>query len=176
WRRLAASPNFGRGADIAGPASTSLQCTSGLPVFGAFEVTEDCINSLRGNYTDRTRLTQDIIEATAQGGLFALPAGEVRAAFGVTRRDNKFRYMPDATRDRANIIDSVVGSFGQANVLGETRVDEVYGEMLVPLLRDAPFAKSLELEVGYRYSDYGSAGKVPTYKGLFSWSPVDWVR
>ncbi len=176
WRALASAPNFGRGANIAGAASTSLQCTTGLPVFGSFEVSEDCVNSLRGNYTDRTRLTQDIIEATAQGGLFDLPAGELRAAVGVTRRDNKFRYMPDATRDRSNIIDSVVGSFGQANVIGETRVDEIYGEMLVPLLRDAPFAKSLELELGYRYSDYGSAGNVPTYKGLFSWAPVDWMR
>src|SRR5690606_41121774 len=157
WRRLAASPNFGRGADIAGPASTSLQCTSGLPVFGEFEISQDCINSLRGNYTDRTRLTQDIIEATAQGGLFDLPAGQVRAAVGVTRRDNEFSYMPDATRDRTNIIDSVVGSFGQANVFGETRVGEIYGELLVPLLSDLPGVRNLELELGYRYSDYGSS-------------------
>src|SRR5690606_29619999 len=176
WRALASAPNFGRGADIAGPASTSLQCTSGLPIFGAVEITQDCVNSLRGNYTDRTRLTQDIMEATAQGGLFDLPAGEVRAAVGVTRRDNNFQYMPDATRDRTNIIDSVVGSFGQANVLGETRVDEAYGELLVPLLRDLPGVQNLELELGYRYSDYGSAGNVPTWKALFSWSPVEWMR
>ncbi len=176
WRALAAAPNFGRGADIAGPASTSLQCTSGLPVFGAFEISQDCINSLRGNYTDRTRLTQDIIEATAQGGLFDLPAGEVRAAVGVTRRDNDFSYMPDATRDRTNIIDSVVGSFGQANVFGETRVEEIYGELLVPLLSDLPGVRNLELELGYRYSDYGSSGTVPTWKALFSWTPVDWLR
>src|SRR5690606_18868781 len=176
WRALASAPNFGRGADIAGPASTSLQCTSGLPIFGVTEITQDCVNSLRGNYTDRTRLTQDIMEATAQGGLFDLPAGQVRAAVGVTRRDNNFQYMPDATRDRTNIIDSVVGSFGQANVLGETRVDEVYGELLVPLLRDLPGVQNLELELGYRYSDYGSAGNVPTWKALFSWSPVQWMR
>jgi len=176
WRALASAPNFGRGANIAGAASTNLVCTSGIPVFGEFEISQDCVDSLRGNYTDRTRLSQDIIEATVQGGLVQLPAGELRAAAGVVRRDNKFKYMPDATRDRSNIIDSVVGSFGQANVIGQTRVDEIYGELLVPLLRDVPFAKALELELGYRYSDYGSAGKVPTYKGLFSWSPVDWVR
>lgn len=176
WRRLASAPNFGRGAAIAGAASTNMNCTSGLPVFGSFEISQDCVDSLRGNYTDRTRLTQDVIEATAQGGLFDLPAGEVRAAAGVVRRDNKFQYLPDATRDRSNIIDSVVGSFGQANVIGETRVDEIYGELLVPLLRDAPLARSLELELGYRYSDYGSAGKVPTWKALFSWSPIDWMR
>jgi iron complex outermembrane receptor protein len=176
WRALASAPNFGRGAAIAGPASTNLVCTSGLPIFGEFEVTQDCIDSLRGNYTDRTRLTQDVIEATAQGGLFDLPAGQLRAAVGATRRDNKFQYLPDATRDRSNIIDSVVGSFGQANVIGETSVKEVYGEVLVPLLRDLPGVRMLELELGYRYSDYGSAGNVPTYKALFSYAPVDWVR
>lgn len=176
WRTLASAPNFGRNAAIAGPASTNMVCTSGLPVFGQFEISQDCVDSLRGNYTDRTRLTQDIIEATAQGGLFNLPAGEVRAAVGAVRRDNKFRYMPDATRDRSNVIDSVVGSFGQANVIGETRVDEVFGELLVPVLSDLPGVRSLELELGYRYSDYGSSGNVPNWKALFSWSPVDWMR
>lgn len=176
FQALAAAPNFGRGANITGIASTALTCTSGLPVFGEFAISEDCVTALTGNYTDRTRLSQDIIEATAQGALLQLPAGELRAAVGVTRRDNKFKYLPDATRDRVNIIDAVVGSFGQANVFGETRVEEVYGELLVPLLRDKPFAHSLELELGYRYSDYGSAGKVPTYKGLFSWAPVRWLR
>jgi outer membrane receptor protein involved in Fe transport len=176
WRALASAPNFGRGASIAGPASTSLNCTSGLPIFGDFEISQDCIDALRGNYTDRTRLTQDVIEATAQGRIVDLPAGELRAAVGVTRRDNKFQYMPDATRDRSNIIDSVVGSFGQANVIGKTRVEEVYGELLVPLLRDLPGVKNLELELGYRYSDYGTAGDVPTWKALFSYSPVNWLR
>jgi iron complex outermembrane receptor protein len=176
WRALASAPNFGRGAAIAGPASTSLNCTSGLPIFGDFPISQDCVDALRGNYTDRTRLTQDIIEATAQGKLLDLPAGELRAAVGVTRRDNKFQYMPDATRDRSNIIDSVVGSFGQANVLGKTRVEEVYGELLVPLLRDLPGVHNLELELGYRYSDYGTAGNVPTWKALFSYSPVNWLR
>jgi outer membrane receptor protein involved in Fe transport len=178
-RRLQAlvqAPNYGKGANISGIASTSLSCTTGLPVFGNFQVSEDCIKAITGNYTDRTRLTQDVVEATAQGKLFDLPYGELRGAVGLTDRKNNFEYLPDATRDVNNIVDAVVGSFGQANVRGRTEVKEVYGELLVPLLKDMFLAKSLELELGYRYSDYDTAGKVPTWKALASWSPIDWVR
>jgi iron complex outermembrane recepter protein len=178
-RRLQAvlqAPNYGRGLSTTGLASTNLQCTSGLPVFADFEISADCIKAITGNYTDRTRLNQDIIEATTQGKIVDLPAGELRAAFGYTQRSNDFQYFPDATRERNNIVDAVVGSFGQANVTGETSVRELYGEMLVPLLKDKFLAKSLELELGYRYSDYDTAGGVPTAKALFSWSPIDSVR
>jgi iron complex outermembrane receptor protein len=173
---LAQAPNFGRGADISSIASTSLQCTSGLPVFSSFPVTDDCIKAITGNYTDRTRLTQDVVEATTQGKLFDLPYGELRAAAGVTMRRNDFEYLPDATREVNNIVDAVVGSFGQANVRGGTEVKEIYAEMLVPVLKDVFMAQSLELELGYRHSDYDTAGSVPTWKALFGWAPVNWLR
>ncbi|MDR2216342.1 MAG: TonB-dependent receptor [Nevskiaceae bacterium] len=174
-RRLLTSPNYGRGATLTGTGSSSLTCTSGMPVFGG-SLSDDCVAAVNGNYTDRTRLTQDIIEATAQGGLFNLPAGQVRAALGVTYRGNEFQYMPDAIRETNNISDSIAGVFAQANVFGKITVREIYGELLVPVLSDKFLAKSLELELGYRFSDYGTAGNVPTWKALVSWEPLDWMR
>lgn len=176
WREVVQAPNFGRGYTANGPGSTSITCTSGIPIFESFEISQDCINAITARYTDRTRLTQDIIEATAQGRVIDLPAGEVRSAVGVTYRKNEFQYMPDATREVNSILDIPVGTFGQANVEGRTQVREVYGELLVPLLRDKFLAQSLELELGYRYSDYDTAGSVPTYKALFSWAPVNFLR
>lgn len=176
WRAIATAPNYGRGYTFDGAGSTSATCTSGLPVFEQFEISQDCIDAISANYTDRTRLTQDIYEATAQGALFDLPAGELRAAVGLTYRKNEFQYLPDAQREVNSIIDIPVGTFGQANVEGKTTVKEAYGELLVPLLRDKFMARSLELELGYRYSDYDTAGSVPTYKALFSWAPVNNVR
>jgi iron complex outermembrane receptor protein len=178
-RRLQAlltAPNFGRGATAAGPGSASISCTSGLPIFEQFEVSQDCINAITARYTDRTRLEQDIYEATAQGGLFELPMGEVRAAVGVTYRKNEFEYLPDVSREANSIIDIPVGAFAQANVFGKTSVKEAYGELLVPILRNVPGAQVLELELGYRYSDYDFSGGVPTWKALFSWAPVDFLR
>ena len=111
FQAVVQAPNYGRGFSQTGPGSTSATCTSGLPIFEQFEVTEDCVRAISANYTDRTRLTQDIVELSTQGGLFQLPAGELRAAFGATWRQNEFEYMPDATREVNSILDIPVGAF-----------------------------------------------------------------
>jgi iron complex outermembrane recepter protein len=178
FQAIVQSPNFGRGVSATGAGSASLTCTSGLPIFESFQISQDCIDAITSTYTDRTRLTQDIVEATAQGHVVDIPwgAGEVRSALGATWRKNEFQYLPDATRETNSVLDIPVGAFAQANVTGKTVVKEVYGELLVPLLKDLPAAKSLELELGYRYSDYDIAGKVPTWKALFSYGPVDFLH
>lgn len=176
FQAIAQAPNYGKGYSATAAGTTSISCTSGLPIFSQFEVTQDCIDAISASYTDRTRLSQNIYEATAQGRLFDLPMGELRGALGVTYRKNEFQYLPDATREVNSIVDIPIGTFGQANVIGQTTVREVYGELLVPLLKDKFLARSLELELGYRYSDYDITGSVPTWKALFTWSPINNVR
>jgi outer membrane receptor protein involved in Fe transport len=55
-------------------------------------------------------------------------------------------------------------------VSGDQTIDEVYGELLVPL------TDNLELELGYRYSDSDITGSADTYKTLFNWSATDTIR
>ncbi|MEJ0036025.1 MAG: TonB-dependent receptor [Gammaproteobacteria bacterium] len=178
YQQIVSAPNFGRGYTATGPGSASISCTSGLPIFESFQISQDCINAISSTYTDRTRLTQDIVEATSQGHVVDIPwgAGEIRGALGLTWRKNDFQYLPDATRETNSILDIPVGAFAQANVEGSTTAKEVFGELLVPLLKNVPGVKSLELELGYRYSDYDTAGKVPTWKALFSYAPVDFFH
>ena len=178
YQQIVSAPNFGRNYTATGPGSSTLTCTSGLPIFQQFQVSQDCIDAITSTYTDRTRLTQDIVEATAQGRIIDMPfdAGEMRGALGVTWRKNDFEYLPDATRETNSILDIPVGAFAQANVTGSTTAKEVYGELLVPILRNVTAVKSLELELGYRYSDYDSAGKVPTWKALFNYAPVNFLH
>lgn len=174
WQRIVQAPNFGRGARLTGPGSAVASCTTGLLVA---DISEDCKKAISANFSDRTRLSQDVMEATAQGALMDLPAGELRAAVGVSYRENKFAYMPDASRESNSIADIPVGAFAQANVFGNTDVKEAFIEFLVPLVADKFLVQSLELELGYRHSDYGdTGGEVPTYKALFSWQPVDLMR
>ena len=45
-----------------------------------------------------------------------------------------------------------------------------------PLLRDAPGAESLEAVVGYRLSDYASAGSFDSWKAELIYQPVGAVR
>ena len=176
YRAVVQAPNYGRGFTQTGIGGTQLTCTSGLPIFERFEVTQDCIDAITVNSVDRTRLEQAVLEANLQGGVIDLPAGEARAAVGVTYRKNDFEFRPDAIRTTNSVIDLPIGAFSNARVTGSTDVKEGYAELLLPLLRDRRFVSSLELELGARYSRFNTAGGVPTYKALFSWAPVDSVR
>jgi iron complex outermembrane recepter protein len=185
YRAVVQAPNYGRGYTQTGAGGTQITCTSGLPIFEQFEVSQDCIDAITVNPTDRTRLTQQVLEANLQGAVMELPAGEARAAVGATNRKNSFEFRPDAIREsnstdairEANsIIDIPVSTFSNARVRGSTEVTEGYAELLLPLLRDRPFVNALELELGARYSQYDTAGGVPTYKALFSWTPIEGVR
>jgi iron complex outermembrane receptor protein len=176
YRAVVQAANYGRGFSQTGVGQTRAACTSGLPIFEQFEVTQDCIDAITTNLADRTRLTQEVLEANAQGAVMELPAGQARAAVGATYRRNDFEFRPDVLRESHSIIDLPIGVFPNARVLGSTAVKEGYGELLVPLVRDRSFVESLELELGARYSHYDTGGGVPTYKALFSWTPLGGVR
>lgn len=65
--------------------------------------------------------------------------------------------------------DSAAGNFAGAGasappVDGETKVNEVFMEALVPLFVGDGAFKSLDLDLGYRYSDYDRSGGANTYK------------
>jgi hypothetical protein len=119
-----------------------------------------------------TNMDQDIAEANFQGGLFDLPAGEVRGAFGVDWRKNTFGFQVDILGSNNSFQDGPIGLFPTNSTFGSTDVKEVYGELLVPVLADIPAIKRLNLELGYRFSDYDS-GSVDTYKALVDWTIVD---
>ena len=176
YRAIIEAPNYGRGFTATNTGQTRITCTSGLPIFESFQISQDCIDSITTNSTDRTRLSQDVVETNLQGSIAELPAGELRAAVGSTYRKNDFEFQPDSIRDSHSVIDIPIGTFSNARVDGSTWVAEGYGELLVPLLRDLPLVDSLNLELGARYSHYDTAGSVPTYKALFTWSPIDWLR
>jgi iron complex outermembrane receptor protein len=55
-------------------------------------------------------------------------------------------------------------------------VKEFYGEIRIPLVQDAPFAKLLQFEGGYRHSDYSSVGGTDAFKLAGDWQPIDDIR
>jgi outer membrane receptor protein involved in Fe transport len=61
-------------------------------------------------------------------------------------------------------------------VNGSFDVYELFGEARVPLVSDAPFAKYLGLELGYRFSNYSSVGNTDTYKVAGEWEVIDGLR
>lgn len=149
-------------------------CEGGFNPFGlanSTSISAECRSFLETETHDYTQLTQTIFEASLNGALFAVPAGDVRFALTLDRRENEFEFDPDAARENADII----GTLPTFPAEGSTSVNEVAIEFLVPVLRDAAFAKRLELNLGFRTSDYEFAGRVETYKADGLWEPVQGV-
>ena len=173
---LVAQPNFGKGTNLkaGGPpqpvgtsqtlSGYSLTCTTGLPVFQQFTPSADCLNSIADNMVNRTNLGQDIVEADLQGLLWTLPTGEARFAAGATYRRDDFSYSPG--NPSTQVLDSPIGLFASASTQGSTNVKEAYVEFLVPVV------KTLDAELGYRRSDFNTAGSKGTWKALLSWKPL----
>jgi iron complex outermembrane receptor protein len=171
WTTLVATPNFGENATVAGPGGYSLNCTSGLPIYYGTRagLSQDCVNSLLGSYKQVTVIKQEIAEANVQGKIADMEAGELRFAAGVSSRKNEYRYDP--LNPESSIFDRPLGLFPSNPASGRTKVDEIYGELLVPVV------ERLNLELGYRHSNYdNAAGTVGTYKALFDIQATDWAR
>src|SRR5690606_37960814 len=128
------------------------------------------------NQIDRNSMRQKIFELNAQGHVANLPAGEMRGAAGVTYRENIYKYTPDSLRERDYITDTSAGQFGAGCIDESVDVKEIYGELLIPVLRNIRFIQDFEIEVGARYSEYSTGQEVSTYKLLGSWSPTPWLR
>ena len=178
---IMSAPNYGKGTTITSSVSNkTFTCTSGLNPFqsvgGQPQVSQDCVNALTSNQADKQAMQQYESQLNLQGGLFELPAGQVRSAVGVSWRKNSYYFRPDSIRETESVFDGPMGQFGVANIDGSVSVKEVYGELLVPLLKDLPGVQNLELELGFRNSSYSTGQDVPTYKAQLSWQPIDWVR
>jgi iron complex outermembrane receptor protein len=147
-------------------------CQGGFNPFGltnSLAISQACRNYIEAETHDYTQLTQTIFEGSLTGGLFAMPAGDLRFALTLGKRDNDFEFDPDPSRENGDII----GTLQTFPAQGSTSVKEVALEFLVPLLRDKALAKRLELNVGGRSSDYEFSGRVETYKADGLWEPFD---
>ncbi len=180
YRALAAQPNFGRGGTIIAtaandPISRTLTCTSGLPLLepyvwgpnyeitypSGFELSQDCIDAITVDMQQTNVIEQQVTEANFQGKLADLRAGELRGAFGISKRNNYSLFKPDPL------------FIATEKAEGETEVDEIYGEILYPV-----FGK-FELEIGARYSDFETGDwsiGAKSYKALFNWEASDAFR
>jgi iron complex outermembrane receptor protein len=95
------------------------------------------------------------------------------AAFGGEYRQEKLEHRVDT----AFATGDLAGQGGPTpSTQGSFDVWEAFGEISLPIVEDAPFAKQIEINGGYRISDYETAGITHTYKYGGSWSPTEDVR
>lgn len=140
--------------------------------FGIQPVSAACQSYIGRTDNTTSALTQKNVQLTFDGPLFNLPAGEAKIAFGADYRSSNYNYQPDAifiTGDSlAYGTDSASG--------GAQNVKELFGELLLPLLKDKTFAKDLSLDLGYRYSEYNTFSGKSTWKADLSWELTKGLR
>jgi iron complex outermembrane recepter protein len=93
---------------------------------------------------------------------------------GADWREEKAQLLPDY-----EFISNDLAGQGSPTLptYGEFTVWEGYTEARLPIIQDQPFVKSLDVEAGYRYSEYSlSFGSTNTWKVGLNWAPVSDVR
>ncbi|MCX6538272.1 MAG: TonB-dependent receptor [Acidobacteria bacterium] len=164
------------------PANPSTwHCRSGNPgcvpwnIFKKGGVTQAALDYLSLdevlNSGTRTRVVGGKLTGDLKNYGLALPTATegIKVALGGEYRQEYLFVHPDMPFEQA----LGAGSGGPTlPVEGTYTVKEFFAEGLIPIVQNAPGFKDLSLEVGYRYSDYSSTGKWPTYKVQASWAPV----
>lgn len=84
--------------------------------------------------------------------------------------------VPEGLRAAANPFNLLWNSTNVGNSFGKQNIAEGFGELAVPILRDAPFVHELELNGAFRYTDYSVSGAMRAWKVGAKWTPVEDIR
>lgn len=158
-------------ANLARALGPVANCTGGcvpLNIFGGVgSITQPMLDYI--TFDERDKSVQRLWDVTANlsGELFDLPAGPVGVAIGYEHRNQRASYDPDPV-----IVAGLGADVPTSPARGGFDVDEVYGEIRVPILSDTPFFQKLELDGAVRYSDYSTFGNNTTFTVSGLWKPT----
>ncbi|WCT73767.1 TonB-dependent receptor [Sphingomonas naphthae] len=138
-----------------------------------------------GTASLRSRLKQDSIAASVQGSLIDLWAGSLSFAAGAEYRKQSLGVTSNSDPNVSRPVTGIRGLTADATrfyltttaqTRGSYEVKEGFLELSLPLIRDASFTKSLELNGAVRYTDYSTSGNVTTWKVGAVWAPIEDIR
>ena len=178
--------NFGNALNaVAGPDGKPV-CRSGgscvpVNVFGGYgTITPEMAQYVGAIGIEKQNYRQTIVGGSITGYADAIKlptaALPVQWSFGAEYREESGETVPDECLKLAPT--SCLGGAG-GNTLpikGGFDVYEIFGETIIPVFSDLPFAKSLEVELGGRFSDYNPSGSNTTWKAGVTWEPVEGLR
>ena len=128
-------------------------------------------------HEDSTKYNQETFNVVFDGSLFELPGGTAKAAFGFEHRRDFLDHKPPPSRTEGipeELIPQQYSIIGRT--IGKDRVNEVFGELQLPLLKDRPFVELLEVTGSARYTHYKSYGSDITYSFSGQWAPNNVIR
>ena len=157
-----------RVAQAIGPVANCTAPCVPLNLFGgAGSITPAMLDWI--GFTEHDSSYQHLWDYTANltGPLLDLPAGPLAVAVGYEHRYQSAAFTPDP------IVSAGLGADIPAQpAAGKYNVDEFYGELRVPILKEVPGAYSLEANGAVRHSDYSTSGGSTTYTVSGLWKPI----
>jgi len=163
-----------------------------LNLFGAHSATPEAMDWILGTEHNIQKVTQHVAEASISGEAFEMWAGPVSVAAGLGYRDESMSEHgtpedltgPDVFQNAEGargvppaLIGGGLFERGSIPVLsGSAHVWEAFGETIVPLLADQPFAQSLNFNGSVRYADYSGSGGIWAWKLGLDWQITNELR
>lgn len=155
--------------NAVGPVADCTGSCVPLNLFGGpGTITQDMLDYILFVENDRSDQKLEMWTANISGDLFQLPAGMLTAAAGFEHRHLSGYYTPDSI-----VIAGDSNGVPSTPTSGDYSVDEYYLELNAPLLHDMAFAKSLDLSLATRYSDYSTFGGTTNSKIGLRWQVYD---
>lgn len=143
-----------------------------LNILGQASGSAGAFNYIAGTATGQTISRLSEISANVQGEPFSTWAGPVSVGAGLERRKESLETTVDPLSRSGGWLSGAGAELRSASIT----VKEVYAETIVPLLKDKPLARTLDVNAAVRRTDYSSSGLVTTWKGGVSWEPTADVR
>lgn len=160
----------------ANPAARAAGCRP-VDIFTSEPFRPDVIDYIADERYEETKNSLLTFGAGVHGSFYSLPAGDIEFAVGVEQRREELETRDDPdTAKLANIVYSGGLDYSlHPNLSAERDTTEVFGEIVVPIMRDRAFARRLDFEAAYRYSNYSDNEDTDTWKVGATWEPTDGI-
>ncbi|HEX8382370.1 MAG TPA: TonB-dependent receptor [Sphingomonas sp.] len=146
-----------------------------LNLLGENVRSQAALDFINADLVNRYKVQQHVVSGSLSGDfgrLFELPGGPVAFAVGGEYREERSDFVSDPLLQQGALLD--IAQISPES--GKFDVKEVFAELRVPVLKDLPFAETLELNAAVRLSDYSTVGRTDTYSFSGIYAPVRDIR
>lgn len=143
-------------------------CVPFNPLSPAGGITDEMLDYILFTAADAFQGRSESITANISGDVVELPGGMMGFAAGIESRKESGFDRPDAF-----VAAGYTSGNSRLPTEGAYDLDEIYGELLIPVLANVPGAELLEISLASRYSDYSNFGDTTNSKAGFKWKPIE---
>jgi iron complex outermembrane recepter protein len=167
--------------NVTSLAAADAVCAGGVNPFGRNQpLSAECKQFLTVTSSQKNEFQQSIQQLFVTGDLFKLPAGPVPVVLGGERRNFEYDFDPGGSAG------PISGFNAQTASAGENYFRDLFAEISLPLAKNAPMARSLELSFGYRFSQNKAQNNLTgvqtpktdsnSWATALSWQPSNTLR